>query len=172
MLQVGYTNGDQTGTLSFPSHDVSTDSSGRTRNPWGIDPSDNARYDPQDLNKWLSTNVGLYQSRMFGTHWCGPGGGGPVVNADDAACRAHDACDAAAGVSAAQNTGGATPTAAQASAMASCNQSMHNAVSARPELFPTSFLQFWLTGGAGHIYKGTEAKPQKRTPQPQIHAWP
>ncbi len=30
--------------------------------------------------------------RMFGTHWCGPGGDGPTVNALDDACKEHDSC--------------------------------------------------------------------------------
>ncbi len=35
---------------------------------------------------------GQYPTRMFGTHWCGPGGAGPAVNQLDAACKAHDQC--------------------------------------------------------------------------------
>jgi hypothetical protein len=33
-----------------------------------------------------------YIKRLFGTHWCGPGGEGPTVNQLDAACKAHDEC--------------------------------------------------------------------------------
>ena len=33
-----------------------------------------------------------YKKRLFGTHWCGPGGGGPPINALDSACMAHDNC--------------------------------------------------------------------------------
>jgi RHS repeat-associated protein len=40
----------------------------------------------------LSNSSGNYPTRMFGTHWCGPGGAGPTVNQLDAACQAHDGC--------------------------------------------------------------------------------
>jgi len=33
-----------------------------------------------------------YEVRLFGTHWCGPGGAGPPVNGLDQACQAHDYC--------------------------------------------------------------------------------
>ena len=36
-------------------------------------------------------NGPTYPKRLFGTHWCGPGGAGPPVNALDSACMAHDA---------------------------------------------------------------------------------
>jgi RHS repeat-associated protein len=32
------------------------------------------------------------QTRLFGMHWCGPGGGGTPVNALDIACMNHDRC--------------------------------------------------------------------------------
>ncbi len=39
-----------------------------------------------------NTQSDPYPKRLFGTHWCGPGGAGPTVNQLDAACKAHDEC--------------------------------------------------------------------------------
>ena len=41
--------------------------------------------------------------RLFGTHYCGPGGGGSPTNGLDMLCAAHDACYRAHGVSAIDN---------------------------------------------------------------------
>lgn len=156
VLQLAIQNGDSSsGVLSFSSPDLSTDQSGNLLNPWLIDVTDTTRYNSGKI-PWIGKTLDLYQSRIVGTHWCGPGGGGPPTNADDAACREHDRCYAAARVSAAMNTGGATPTPQQVAAMAACNQALYDSVSKHPELPQTPFLQFWLTGGVGHIYPGTE----------------
>jgi RHS repeat-associated protein len=60
--------------------------------------------------------------RLYGTHYCGPGGGGSTVNGLDRLCQAHDMCYAAAGLSAASQHGPLT--AGQNAAMAACNQSL------------------------------------------------
>jgi RHS repeat-associated protein len=39
-----------------------------------------------------NNSSGKYPTRMFDTHWCGPGGAGPTVNQLDIACKAHDKC--------------------------------------------------------------------------------
>lgn len=41
--------------------------------------------------------------RLFGSHYCGPGGGGSTVNGLDRLCAAHDACYSSAGASPASN---------------------------------------------------------------------
>jgi RHS repeat-associated protein len=45
---------------------------------------------PQQLPEVVVTAP--YPTRMFGTHWCGPGGAGPPVNDLDEACQLHDMC--------------------------------------------------------------------------------
>jgi hypothetical protein len=91
-LQVGYSNGaNDAGTLSFVSADVSSDQNGgNVQNPWGIDLSDAKKYSQYLM--WPSGGkFDQFRGRLFGTHWCGPGGGGPTTGANDAACRQHDA---------------------------------------------------------------------------------
>jgi RHS repeat-associated protein len=85
--------------------------------------------------------------RMFGTHWCGPGGGGVPVNELDAACKAHDECFDAAGISAANNTGGGTMTLQQAAAASACNQALYEAARAHPELAGSTRVKMWLKNG-------------------------
>ena len=75
-----------------------------------------------DLTIGLSNGLGMVTSgkqlpyfRLFGTHYCGPGGGGSPNGGVDPACKAHDDCYAAAGLSAASNGAGASLTLDQAS---------------------------------------------------------
>ena len=62
-----------------------------------------------------------YKKRMFGTHWCGPGGEGPTVNSLDAACKAHDQCYDANGLTAGSNFNPFMG-AAKTNALQQCNQ--------------------------------------------------
>ena len=166
VLQVGFSQAGGTGTLSFSSSDLSTDSSGNIQNPWGIGLSDTNKYGGGQLGQYGGLN--RYKSRLFGMHWCGPGGGGPPTSANDAACRQHDADYAAAGASADMNTGKATPTPDQIKAMAAANQKMLNAVLKNPGEVSTPFLELWLTGGVGNIYPWTEAHyPDVQLSSPQ-----
>jgi hypothetical protein len=160
-LQVGYSNGgNDAGTLSFVSPDVSSDQNGgNVQNPWGIDLSDTNKYSQYLM--WPSGGkFDQFRGRLFGTHWCGPGGGGPVTGANDAACRQHDADYAKAKVSAATNLAGKGASPEQVEAMRIANKKMYDAVRANPSEFSTPFLLFWLEGGVpGTIYPGTEVKP-------------
>lgn len=45
----------------------------------------------------------VYKQRLFGTHWCGPGGEGPTTGKLDEACRSHDMCYGANGLSVSSN---------------------------------------------------------------------
>lgn len=148
VLQIGYSNGNQAGTLSFPSPDVSTDNSGQLQNPWMIDLSDNTKHGPggDSINAFLFSQAYLYQPRILKMHWCGPGGGGPPTSPNDVACRQHDLDYARAGASAAMNTGAIKPTAAQIRAMKVANQKMYNAVKANSPEPSTPFLLLWLRG--------------------------
>jgi RHS repeat-associated protein len=170
VLQIGYKNGNDAGNLSFGSPDLSTDSSGKIQNPWLIDLSDNTQYNPGTISKYsMSANLSKYQGRLFDMHWCGPGGGGPPTSANDVACREHDRCYAAAGASAAMNTGAATPTSSQVAAIKACNQQMYDSVMKNPSEGSTPFLSYWLKGAFGSIYPGTEVTPPgSETPIPWL----
>lgn len=92
-------------------------------------------------------SVDPYQTRLFGTHWCGPGGGGVPTNALDAACKAHDQCFDAAGISAANNAGGGSMTLQQAAAAQGCNAALGAAAAAHPELPGSTRVSEWLKHG-------------------------
>jgi hypothetical protein len=64
------------------------------------------------------------QKLLFGTHWCGPGGGGPPVNDLDAACKAHDQCYDNIGLSASSNFNDLSAT--DAANVKACNQLLCN----------------------------------------------
>jgi RHS repeat-associated protein len=68
---------------------------------------------------------GFDKEHLFGTHWCGPGGGGEPINAVDAACMAHDLCYNAAGLSAADVQKVLPPD--KAAAIQACNQKLCDA---------------------------------------------
>lgn len=95
----------------------------------------------------LSYTFDPWPIRYFGTHWCGPGGGGVPVNALDAACKARDQCFDAARISAINNTGSGTMTLQQAAAALGCNQALYNAASAHPELRGSTRVKMWLKNG-------------------------
>jgi RHS repeat-associated protein len=67
-----------------------------------------------------------YPKRLFGTHWCGPGGGGPPVNDLDTACKAHDQCYDDIGVSASSNFHDLSTT--DAARVEACNQLLCDSV--------------------------------------------
>ncbi len=66
-------------------------------------------------------------TRLFSTHYCGPGGGGSVSPGLDAACAAHDACYTRAGVGVWDNWNLNLSPDKQA-AIQNCNQNLCNAV--------------------------------------------
>ena len=104
--------------------------------------------------------------RLFSTHYCGPGGAGSASGAIDPACKTHDECYAAAGISAVSNIpGGPAMSSSQASAAKACNQAIYNAARANPNAPGSKALQWWLTQGSNIPFKGgyillpgTEAK--------------
>jgi RHS repeat-associated protein len=103
--------------------------------------------------------------RLFSTKYCGPGGAGNPTGFLDAACKAHDACYAAAGISAANNGPNGSMTSAQSSAATACNQALYNAARLAANAPGSKAVRYWLTQGAnvpfvGTILRpGTEAKP-------------
>lgn len=102
---------------------------------------------------------------LFSTKYCGPGGGGTPTGFLDAACKAHDACYKAAGISAANNAPNGSMTSGQASAASACNQALYNAARIANKAPGATAVRYWLTQGAnvpfaGTILRpGTEAKP-------------
>jgi hypothetical protein len=103
--------------------------------------------------------------RLFSTRYCGPGGAGQTTGFLDAACKAHDACYLAVGISAANNRPNGSMTSAQSSAATSCNQALYNAARLAANAPGAKAVRYWLTQGAnvpfvGTILRpGTEAKP-------------
>lgn len=61
--------------------------------------------------------------RMFNTHYCGPGGGGPNLNARDDLCHQHDDCFTNLGVDANQYRSGTVPS-DKLPGVAACNQQL------------------------------------------------
>ena len=99
--------------------------------------------------------------KFFGTHWCGPGGGGDTTSHVDAACMAHDLCFQAAGISSLYNLGLQTNTPARRAAAAACNQQLYNSVSLFPNETGSGPIQLWLLYGEsfGILAPGTSVNP-------------
>jgi hypothetical protein len=98
--------------------------------------------------------------RLFGTHYCGPGGGGSETSQLDILCHIHDDCYGKFGVSASINLPGnhSTPlTAVQISGITGCNQSLANSVRALGSVYGAAAINSWLTNGYGFLYPGTNA---------------
>lgn len=90
--------------------------------------------------------------RLFGTHYCGPGGGGGTTSGLDQLCAAHDACYRANGVSAIDNLNPFT----SGSAMGGCDRLLCAELSNyspknRPEAIGKSQIQ--QVFGCGYINK-------------------
>ncbi len=128
--------------------------------PGVIGPAPNIRY-----------TIDPYQTRLFGTHFCGPGGGGVPINALDAACKAHDECFGAAGLSAANNSGGGSMTLQQAAAAQGCNAALAAAAAAHPEIRGSTRVSEWLKHGDqllpllgidGHLAGGRPSDENRR----------
>jgi RHS repeat-associated protein len=73
-----------------------------------------------------------YKKRLFGTHWCGPGGDGPPVSDLDAACKAHDQCYDKFGLSAGSNFNGSGSTPPSLLVLQACNQALCNSARVSP----------------------------------------
>jgi RHS repeat-associated protein len=63
------------------------------------------------------------EHRLFNTHYCGPGGGGPNENARDELCHQHDDCFTNLGVDASQYRSGTVPS-DMLPGVAACNQQL------------------------------------------------
>ena len=90
--------------------------------------------------------------------------GGVPINALDAACKAHDQCFEAAGISAANNARGGSMTLQQAAAARGCNAVLGAAAAAHPEIRGSTTVSEWLKHGDqilptlgidGHLAAGT-----------------
>jgi hypothetical protein len=70
--------------------------------------------------------------RLFGTHYCGPRGGGDTTGALDQACQAHDSCYAEHGLQWYDNYDPRNFLNGKGSAIRGCNQTLCNAASQIP----------------------------------------
>ena len=85
-----------------------------------------------------------FQKRLFGTHYCGPGGAGPTLNALDSACQAHDQCYDTHNLSVGSNFNPFAP-ASQIQALQACNQQLCNASSGLSDLGATRVSLYFQT---------------------------
>jgi RHS repeat-associated protein len=98
--------------------------------------------------------------RLFGTHYCGPGGGGDETGTLDHYCHIHDDCYAGFKVSASVNLPGnhSTPlTSAQIAGITGCNQRLSDAARSLGSTYGAAAVNSWLTHGYGFLYPGTNA---------------
>ncbi len=105
-------------------------------------------------------NWGDPNERFFGTHWCGPGGGGSETNALDHFCHMHDLCYGQFGVSATANfpRSGITLTAAQVTGIQGCNQALANGAKGLiGRVTGAADVYDWMRGYFGFLYPGTGA---------------
>lgn len=70
--------------------------------------------------------------RLFGTHYCGPGGGGDTTGALDQACQAHDICYDQHGLTAGDNWNPVNALNGKGSALRACNQALCDAAARIP----------------------------------------
>jgi hypothetical protein len=97
--------------------------------------------------------------RLFGSHYCGPGGAGTPNSDVDRACQAHDDCYGAAHINFGPNIGWGGWTTQQAAAASVCNQALYDSVRQYPNEPGSQAIQNWLRYGEwfGVLYPGTGA---------------
>jgi RHS repeat-associated protein len=98
--------------------------------------------------------------RLFGTHYCGPGGGGDETSTLDHDCHLHDDCYTGFGVSASVNLPGnhSTPLRPdQIAGITGCNQKLADAARSLGSAYGAKSITLWLTHGYGFLYPGTAA---------------
>ena len=97
--------------------------------------------------------------RLFGTHYCGPGGGGSETNQLDHLCHVHDDCYAQFGVDANVNNPGHHTglDRGQVIGLATCNQALYDEAGAIKSIGAEA-VRVWLKLGFGFLYPGTEAQ--------------
>jgi RHS repeat-associated protein len=95
-----------------------------------------------------STPTGLQKTgqtakdNMFGTHWCGPGGGGTPVNSLDTACQQHDSCYDRYGLTVGSNFNPFIG-AQRAAQLYKCNQDLCNAAKKTSNLGATRVVLYF-----------------------------
>jgi hypothetical protein len=106
-------------------------------------------------------NWGDTNERLFGTHYCGPGGGGRDVNQLDSLCHVHDDCYGAFNVDASVNLPGhhSTPlSGAQIAGIRGCNQALATGAKGLiGRVTGAEYIYSWLTNGYGFLYPNTNA---------------
>jgi len=164
----GLSNGI-TGALGLPSGGCEFGACGggmEFTNNGSLDPSNRFQYTVASIAELLGfgmayANWGDPNERLFGTHWCGPGGGGREVNQLDSLCHVHDNCFASFGVDASVNMPGHhnTPLSPeQITGITGCNQVLATGAKGLIGKVPgASYIHYWLTNGYGFLYPGTNA---------------
>jgi len=85
-----------------------------------------------------------YPLRLFGRHWCGPGGAGPTLGPIDEACMAHDACYGRNNFTWSSNFD-RTLSPDQVNKLAACNQQLCNAVAAHDNQAGATRIRMYFT---------------------------
>jgi hypothetical protein len=98
--------------------------------------------------------------RLFGTHYCGPGGGGAETGQLDHLCHVHDDCYRQFGVNANANSPGHHTGLddSKVQGMAMCNQALYNGAGDLPWSYGAYAIRAWLKHGFGFLYPGTESQ--------------
>jgi len=134
-------------------------------NNGSLDPSNRFQYTVASIAELFGfgfayANWGDPNERLFGTHYCGPGGGGSEVNRLDALCHIHDDCYGKFGVSASANTasGSVHLSPFQIAGVQGCNQALANGAKALiGKNTGAEYIYYWMTGSFGFLYPGTAA---------------
>ena len=98
--------------------------------------------------------------RLFGTHYCGPGGGGSEVNQLDHFCHIHDDCYGKFGVDASVNlpaNHNTTLSPWQISGITGCNQALADGARSVIGTRGAGYIVWWMKLGGGFLYPGTNA---------------
>jgi hypothetical protein len=130
-----------------------------------LDPNNKFQYTVGSIAELLGfgmayANWGDPNERLFGTHYCGPGGGGSEVNGLDRFCHIHDLCYNQFNVNAAANFphSGITLSPAQVAGIQGCNQALANgAKGLMGRVTGADYVYYWMRGNFGFIYPGTAA---------------
>jgi RHS repeat-associated protein len=121
------------GALGLPSQACEFGACGFTNGPYaGQAGRGTLQYGTASLLELLGVSIAYADlndpnKRLYGTHYCGPGGGGSETGQVDHFCHLHDTCYANAGIKAGIQLGGGSD--AQLNAMGSCNQHLCDALS-------------------------------------------
>src|SRR5207248_1520620 len=76
-------------------------------------------------------SIDAFPKRLFGTHYCGPGGAGPALGGNDPGCKVHDECYAAHDLTSMSNWNPLLPSYKEEQ-LQQCNQQLCDAANSNP----------------------------------------